>query len=68
MKISYNWLQNYLDLSTTSVEAIAEMLPLLGFDVESIERLGPPQLEHVVVGKSSSMRSIPMPIVCAAVK
>ena len=51
MKISYNWLQNYLDLSTTSVEAIAEMLPLLGFDVESIERLGPPQLEHVVVGE-----------------
>ena len=51
MKISYNWLQNYLDLSATSVEAIAEMLPLLGFDVESIERLGPPQLEHVVVGE-----------------
>lgn len=51
MKISYNWLQNYLDLSTTSVEAIAEMLPLLGFDVESIERIGPPEMEHVVVGE-----------------
>lgn len=53
MKISYNWLKNYIDLDSVqhSPEVLAEVLPLLGFDIESYEKLGPPQLEHVVVGE-----------------
>ncbi|TVP75620.1 MAG: phenylalanine--tRNA ligase subunit beta [Puniceicoccaceae bacterium] len=53
MKISYNWLKNYIDLDPVehSPEILSEVLPLLGFDVEEIEKLGPPQLEHVVVGQ-----------------
>lgn len=53
MKISYNWLKNYIDLDPTkhSPEVLAEVLPLLGFDIEEYEKLGPPQLEHVVVGE-----------------
>ncbi|MEO0509567.1 MAG: phenylalanine--tRNA ligase subunit beta [Verrucomicrobiota bacterium] len=53
MKISYNWLKNYIDLHETehSPEILAETLPLLGFDIEEYEKLGPPQLENVVVGQ-----------------
>jgi phenylalanyl-tRNA synthetase beta chain len=53
MKISYNWLKNYIDLDPIehSPEVLAEVLPLLGFDIEEYEKLGPPQLDNVVVGQ-----------------
>lgn len=53
MKISYNWLKNYIDLDPVehSPECLQEVLPLLGFDIEEIEKLGPPQLDKVVVGQ-----------------
>ena len=53
MKISYNWLKNYIDLDPVehSAECLQEVLPLLGFDIEEIEKLGPPQLDKVVVGQ-----------------
>lgn len=53
MKISYNWLKNYIDLDPVahSPEVLAEVLPLLGFDIEAYETLGPPQLDNVVVGQ-----------------
>ena len=53
MKISYNWLKNYIDLDPLehSPECLQEVLPLLGFDIEEIEKLGPPQLDKVVVGQ-----------------
>ena len=53
MKISYNWLKNYIDLDPVahSPEVLAEVLPLLGFDIEEYEKLGPPQFQNVVVGE-----------------
>ncbi len=53
MKISYNWLKNYIDLDPVehSPEVLAQVLPLLGFDIEEYEKLGPPELENVVVGQ-----------------
>ncbi|WP_269523814.1 phenylalanine--tRNA ligase subunit beta [Coraliomargarita parva] len=53
MKISYNWLKNYIDLDPVehSPDVLAEVLPLLGFDIEEYEKLGPPQLNNVVVGQ-----------------
>ena len=53
MKISYNWLKNYIDLDEVahSPEVLAEVLPLLGFDIEEFEKLGPPQFNNVVVGQ-----------------
>ncbi|MFP4070279.1 MAG: phenylalanine--tRNA ligase subunit beta, partial [Opitutales bacterium] len=53
MKISYNWLKHYLDLDTPELtpEMLAEALPLLGFEVDEIVKLGPPPLENVVVGE-----------------
>ena len=50
MKISYNWLKQYFK-SEISSDAILTALPLIGFDVEETEVLGPPQMEHVVVGE-----------------
>ena len=50
MKISYNWLKQYFK-SEVSSEAILDALPLIGFDVEETEVLGPPQIEQVVVGE-----------------
>ena len=50
MKISYNWLKQYFK-SEVSSEAILDALPLIGFDVEETEVLGPPQMEQVVVGE-----------------
>ena len=40
MKISYNWLKNYIDLDPIehSPECLQEVLPLLCFDIEEIER------------------------------
>ena len=50
MKISYNWLKQYFKTEVSS-EAILNALPLIGFDVEETEVLGPPQMEQVVVGE-----------------
>ena len=51
MKISRNWLQDYLDLSGVTDEQIAEAITFLGFEVEGIEHTGAPQLDNVVVGE-----------------
>ena len=53
MKISYNWLRHYLELDPAAhgPDALAAILPLIGFDIEACEKLGPPPLENVVVGE-----------------
>ena len=51
MKASLKWLNRYVDLSGISAEEIAEALPMLGLEVESVETLGLKQLNHVVVGE-----------------
>lgn len=51
MKISLNWLQRYIDLSGRSPQAIEQALTMIGFEVESIETLGLPDLENCVVGE-----------------
>lgn len=51
MKISRNWLQDYVDLADLSDEQISEAITFLGFEVEDIETTGAPALENVVVGE-----------------
>lgn len=53
MKISYNWLKNYIDLDPNehTPEVLAEVLPFLGFEIEEQIQLGPPLLDNVVVGE-----------------
>lgn len=50
MKISLNWLKDYLPLEASDDE-ISRAVTFLGFEVEEIIKTGAPQLEHVVVGE-----------------
>jgi phenylalanyl-tRNA synthetase beta chain len=50
MKISLNWIRDYVPLTAT-VEEISRAITFLGFEVESVHSTGAPQLEHVVVGE-----------------
>ncbi len=50
MKISLNWIRDYVPL-TASVEEISRAVTFLGFEVESVHTTGAPKLEHVVVGE-----------------
>lgn len=51
MKISYNWLRNYID-TDKSVNEVSDLLTNSGLEVEGLEKAGPKGgLEGVVVGK-----------------
>ena len=50
MKISLNWLKDYVAL-TAPVEEISRAITFLGFEVEQVVATGAPRLEHVVVGE-----------------
>ena len=51
MKISLQWLNQYVDLSDVPAEKIADALPMIGLEVEEIASAGLVPLEHIVVGK-----------------
>ncbi|MEO7412419.1 MAG: phenylalanine--tRNA ligase subunit beta [Opitutaceae bacterium] len=50
MKISLNWLRDYVQLDA-SVDEICRAITFLGFEVEQVIRTGAPQLSSVVVGE-----------------
>ncbi|HYP15882.1 MAG TPA: phenylalanine--tRNA ligase subunit beta, partial [Opitutus sp.] len=50
MKISLNWLRDYIDL-TASADEICRAITFLGFEVENVISTGAPKLESVVVGE-----------------
>lgn len=60
MKISHNWLKNYIDVEQSPKE-LADILTMLGLEVSTIEQLGgiPGNLEGVVVGKVVSAEQHP---------
>ena len=57
MKISYNWLKEYLDFKEDH-ESIAEKLTSLGLEVEGITKFQsiPGGLEGVVIGTTKSIK------------
>jgi len=57
MKISYNWLKEFIDLKL-SPEETAEKLTLIGLEVEEIENYGS-SLEGVIVGRVTGVREHP---------
>jgi phenylalanyl-tRNA synthetase beta chain len=57
MKISYNWLKDYIKTDLTPVD-VADKLTLLGLEVEEIEETGS-DFEGLVVGKILNVRSHP---------
>src|SRR3954468_10232422 len=50
MKISRNWLQDYVQLDA-SVDEICRAITFLGFEVENVIVTGAPKVEHVFVGE-----------------
>jgi phenylalanyl-tRNA synthetase beta chain len=50
VKISLNWLRDYVQLDA-SVDEICRAITFLGFEVEQVIRTGAPQLSSVVVGE-----------------
>lgn len=49
MRVSYKWLQEYVDLTGMTPEELAERLTRSGIEVEAVERLGQ-EIEGVVIG------------------
>lgn len=60
MKISYNWLKNYVDLDF-SPEIVSDMLTNCGLEVESLEKIHSVKggLEGVVIGEVKSKKKHP---------
>src|SRR5579884_3617369 len=50
MKISLNWLRDYVELQASPAE-LTRALTFLGFEVEGVATHGAPPLQHVVVGE-----------------
>ena len=50
MKISLEWLKEYIDLPADAGELV-DVLPMLGLEVEETEGTDSPSLDHVVVGE-----------------
>ena len=59
MKVSLDWLNEYVDLDGLSVEEIGHALTMIGFEVENIQGAGLPVLENVVVGEILSFEQHP---------
>jgi phenylalanyl-tRNA synthetase beta chain len=57
MRISYNWLKEYVDTELT-VQQVSDKLTMAGLEVEGLEYLGE-GIEGVVVGKILSIKAHP---------
>jgi len=59
MKISQNWLSNYIDLSGKTTDQISHALTMIGFEVEGVESTGLAPMDHLVVGEILSFTQHP---------
>lgn len=51
MKLSYNWLKDFVDLNDMTAHQVAEKLTMGAFEVEEVEKVGPDLRGPVVVGE-----------------
>jgi phenylalanyl-tRNA synthetase beta chain len=51
MKISLNWLKQYVNLDGITVDELKRAITFVGFEVEGVATAGLPPLQHVVVGE-----------------
>jgi len=58
MKVSYNWLKNYVPLEVSPQELEA-VLPMMGLEVEATRVIGIPQMDKLVVGEVLSREQHP---------
>jgi phenylalanyl-tRNA synthetase beta chain len=59
MKISLNWLKDYVNLDGISVDDLSHAITFLGFEVEGVAHAGLPPLTNVVVGEIKSRAKHP---------
>lgn len=59
MKLSINWLSNFVKLDELTAEEVAEKLTLGSFEVEEIKKFGPKLKEPIVIGKILSVKKHP---------
>lgn len=57
MKVSYNWLNELIDVSSYTPKEVAEALLLAGHEYESIETLG--AIDHLVIGEVKELEAHP---------
>ncbi|WP_208560424.1 phenylalanine--tRNA ligase subunit beta [Marinilactibacillus kalidii] len=57
MKVSYNWLSDYLNLEKTTPEALANQITLTGIEVDSVTEMGQ-GLKNLVVGEVKSIEKM----------
>src|SRR5688572_29845668 len=58
MKLSLNWLRDYVQIDAP-IDEITRAITFLGFEVEGVVSTGAPKLEHVVVGEILSRAKHP---------
>ncbi len=61
MKLSFNWLADYIDLSGITPDALAEKLTMNAFEVESVDAFGPDLTGPIVVGEIVDIQAHPDP-------
>ncbi len=59
MKLSINWLENFLSLDGLTPEEVAEKLTMSSFEVEEIQKIGPKLQGPIVVGKIVDIQKHP---------
>lgn len=59
MKISLNWLKQYVNLDGVSTDELKRAITFLGFEVEGVAATGLPPLQNVVVGEILTRAKIP---------
>jgi phenylalanyl-tRNA synthetase beta chain len=59
MKLSYNWLKDYIDINDAEINQIVESLTMRAFEVESIEKLGDKLEGKIVLGQILEIQKHP---------
>ena len=61
MKISYNWIRNYIDLQDINIESLSDILTTLGLEVASVEKTETIRggLKGIVVGEVKEAKKHP---------
>lgn len=59
MKLSYNWLQDYIDLSDLELKDVAHRLTMGAFEVEDIETIGDQLEGEIVLGEIKEIAKHP---------
>jgi phenylalanyl-tRNA synthetase beta chain len=59
MKISLNWIKQYVDIDGVSTDELKRAVTLLGFEVEGVISTGLAPLQNVVVGEILTREKIP---------